>query len=217
MKKTNGVVKTKNLVILALLAALLVIMAYTPLGYLNIGLLAVTFNVIPVGIGAIILGWKGGAVLGGVFGLTSFLQCFGGSAMGTTLMSINPALTVIQCFVPRILMGICVGLVSSFLITKVGKAKEISFAVCGFLSAFLNTLFYMSALVLMFGRTEYVQGLWEKFAPGRNAVVFVASFVGVNALVEALSATIITAAVMAALYRSKLVSIGVPKSANMEK
>lgn len=41
---------TSQLTILGLMAGILFLMAYTPLGYLNIGPLAVTFNVIPVAI-----------------------------------------------------------------------------------------------------------------------------------------------------------------------
>ena len=75
----------KQLVIAGLLTAILLLMAYTPLGYLNIGPLAITFNIIPVAVAAITLGSVGGAVVGAVFGLTSFLQCIGvggTSAMG---------------------------------------------------------------------------------------------------------------------------------------
>ena len=38
---------------LGLMAAVLLLMAYTPLGYLNIGPLAISFNVIPVAISAV--------------------------------------------------------------------------------------------------------------------------------------------------------------------
>ena len=41
---------TSQLTILGLMAGILFLMAYTPLGYLNIGPLAVTFNVIPVAV-----------------------------------------------------------------------------------------------------------------------------------------------------------------------
>lgn len=80
--------KTTQLTILGLMTAVLLLMAYTPLGYLNIGPLAITFNVIPVAICAITLGPAGGAAAGAVFGLTSFLQCIGvggTSAMGAVL------------------------------------------------------------------------------------------------------------------------------------
>ena len=46
---------TSQLTILGLMAGILFLMAYTPLGYLNIGPLAVTFNVIPVAVCALSL------------------------------------------------------------------------------------------------------------------------------------------------------------------
>ena len=49
MNTTNN---TSKLVILGLMTGILLLMAYTPLGYLNIGPLAITFNVIPVAIAA---------------------------------------------------------------------------------------------------------------------------------------------------------------------
>ena len=57
---------TSQLTILGLMSGILFLMAYTPLGYLNIGPLAVTFNVIPVAICAVVLGPTGGAVAGAV-------------------------------------------------------------------------------------------------------------------------------------------------------
>ena len=103
---------TTQLAILGLMTAILLIMAYTPLGYLNIGPLAISFNVIPVAICAIVLGPMGGAIAGTIFGLTSFGQCLGiggVSAMGAMLLSINPFLAFIQRFIPRLFDGICLG------------------------------------------------------------------------------------------------------------
>ena len=196
--------KTKSLVILGLLTALLLIMAYTPLGYLNIGPLAITFNVIPVAIAALLLGPVGGAIIGGVFGLTSFLQCFGGSALGTAIFAVSPPLTVIQCFVPRILDGLIIGLVANAL-RKKGAPIALTSALTGFLAAFLNTLFYMTSLVTLFGNTEIIKSYREKIAPGKNVFLFVCLFVGVNAVAEMISSTIITGAVGAALSKAKLI------------
>ena len=100
---------TTQLTMLGLMAGILLLMAYTPLGYLNIGPLAISFNVIPVAICAVVLGPTGGAIAGAIFGITSFLQCIGvggTSAMGATLFSISPVLAFIQRFVPRFLDGL---------------------------------------------------------------------------------------------------------------
>ena len=59
---------TRQLTILGLLTGILLLMAYTPLGYLNIGPLAISFNVIPVALAAVTLGPAGGAAAGAVFG-----------------------------------------------------------------------------------------------------------------------------------------------------
>ena len=98
--------KTVTLSLYALLTALLIV-----LGYVNIPQpagLSITFNMIPVAIAAIAMGIPGGAIIGGVFGLISFLQCFGlvgFSGMGAVLVGISPVLTFIQRFVSRVLFG----------------------------------------------------------------------------------------------------------------
>ena len=193
---------TSQLTILGLMAGILFLMAYTPLGYLNIGPLAVTFNVIPVAICAVVLGPTGGAVAGAVFGLTSFLQAMGiggTSALGAALFQINPFLSAVQCFVPRILDGLLIG----FIYRGMRKKTNVyaSCAVTGFFSAFLNTLFFMTALVVMFGNTEVVQNLMG----GRNVIIGCCMMVGVNAISEMVSSTIITAAVGTALSKAHLI------------
>lgn len=195
--------KTMNLVLMALLTAIMIIMSTTPLGYLNIGPLAITLNVVPVGIAAISLGPVGGAVMGAVFGLTSFLQCIGVggvSAMGAILFEINPVFAFIQRFVPRVLMGLIIGLIHKALIKKMGK--KIPCFITGFLAAFLNTVLFMSALVLLFGNTDYVQEL----IAGRNIIVFICAFVGINAVFEMVASTLITGAVCWALYKAKAIN-----------
>ena len=193
---------TSQLTILGLMSGILFLMAYTPLGYLNIGPLAVTFNVIPVAICAVVLGPTGGAVAGAVFGLTSFLQAMGiggASALGAALFQINPFLSAVQCFVPRILDGLLIG----FIYRGMRKKTNVyaSCAVTGFFSAFLNTLFFMTALVVMFGNTEVIQNLMG----GRNVIIGCCMMVGVNAISEMVSSTIITAAVGTALSKAHLI------------
>ena len=194
---------TKQLTVLGLMIAVLVLRSYTPLGYLNIGPLAITFNMIPVAIAAIACGPLGGAVLGAVFGLTSFGQCIGiggVSAMGATLFSISPVLAFIQRFVPRFLDGWLLGYLFRWL-RKVTKNTTLTGYITGFLSAFLNTVFFMVALVVLFGNTEYVKNL----IGGRNIIVFICAFVGINAICEMISATILTGVISVALKKARLI------------
>ncbi|MEG2699316.1 MAG: ECF transporter S component [Ruthenibacterium sp.] len=103
--------KTLRLTQLAFLVALELLMTYTPLGYLSVPGLTITFLMVPVTLGAMLLGPLAGAVLGGVFGLTSFAQCFGASPFGAALLGIHPALAFITCVVPRVLAGLLTALV----------------------------------------------------------------------------------------------------------
>ena len=194
---------TSQITLLGLMIAILLLMAYTPLGYLNIGPLAITFNIIPVAVSAITMGPVGGAIAGAVFGLTSFLQCIGVggvSSMGVVLFGINPVLAFIQRFVPRLLDGLLLGYI--FRGVKKASNARLGCFITGFFSAFLNTLFFMTALVVLFGNTEYMQGL----IGGKNIILFVCGFVGINAVCEMVSSTIITGAVGFALLKAGLIN-----------
>lgn len=194
----------RALTILALMTALLIVFSFTPIGSIPIGPLVITLNIIPVAIAAVALGPRGGLAMGCVFGLLSFLQALGvgiPSGMGAVLVSISPFLAFVQRFVPRALDGLLVGAIFSVCEKKLGRAP--SCFIAGFFSAFLNTLFFMSALVLLFGHTEYMQNL----IAGRNIIVFICAFVGVNAVVEMISSTLITGLVGAALYKAKILPV----------
>lgn len=193
---------TKQMVTLAMLSAILLIMSFTPLGYLNIGPLAISLNMIPVGIAAVTLGPTGGMILGAMFGITSFLQCIGiggTSAMGVILFEISPILVFIQRFAPRLLAG----LLSGFVFRGVRKLSNSTVAgfVTGFCAALLNTVLFMLALVLLFGNTAYLQEL----IGGKNLIVFICAFVGINAVVEMFATTAVVGLVGRVL--SKFVSI----------
>ena len=209
--KMNINKKTISMVIVAALAALLIIMTVTPIGYIPIGPLAITVNMIPVAIGAVILGPAGGAALGLVFGLTAFANAAGvlgpSSLVGTALFSVNPFLTAVVCIVPRVLEGILAGLICKALNhTPVPKAAN--FAITGFETAFLNTLLFMGTLIICFAPTLRANGWW---AEGQNVFAFVAFFVGVNALLEFAFSTVITSVVGFGLYKAGLVMVNVRK------
>ena len=198
MKNAN---RSRQTTLLGLLTAVLMVLSMTPLGYLNIGPLAISFNMIPVAVGAAALGPVGGAVLGAVFGMTSFLQCLGiggSSAMGVILFDINPLFAFLQRFVPRLLTGFLVGLIykAARKFTKVHVAG----GAAGFFAAALNTVLFMSALILLYGNTQYLTDL----IAGRNVIVFICTFVGINAAAEMLVSTVVTGALCTALERARL-------------
>ena len=201
--KRSGVAR---MTLLALLAAVLIVLAYVnipmPFG------LSITFNMIPVAVAAMAMGIPGGVIIGGAFGLISFLQCygiFGISGMGVALVTANPGfgfacLMFVQRFVSRVMVGLLAALV--FRGMKKTKAPlYVQGMVTGFCSAFFNTLFFMSLLVILFGQTEYMQNAMA----GRGIFAYLVASIGINATVEMLVAALVTSAVGTALIKAKLV------------
>lgn len=192
MSKSQVLLLTEN----AMLAAIIVLMAFTPVGYLQIGLVKMTFIMIPVAVGAITLGEKSGAFLGLVFGITSFVQCFGLDIFGTTLMSINPIYTFIMCIVPRVLMGYLCGLIFKGL----AKLKKGIAVVIASLSApIFNTVFFMSLLMLFFGNSEYIMSMR---AGTENLLAFLVAFVGLNGIMEVVTTMVIAPPVALAVEKA---------------
>ena len=109
--------KTYELVLTALFTAIIVIMAFTPLGYIPLVVINATIIHIPVILGALFLGPKKGAFLGFVFGLTSFINNTFNPVTASAFV-FSPVLayrfagvsgifkSLYICFVPRILVGV---------------------------------------------------------------------------------------------------------------
>jgi uncharacterized membrane protein len=109
--------KTAELVLTALFAAIIIIMAFTPLGYIPLVVINATIIHIPVILGSLFCGPKKGGFLGFIFGLTSFIK---NTVMPTSLSAFvfSPVLaagvvgtsgifrSAFICFVPRILVGV---------------------------------------------------------------------------------------------------------------
>ena len=193
--------KVARMTLLAMMIALLIVLAYVnipmPMG------LSITFNMIPVAVASMAMGVTGGAIVGGAFGLISFLQCFGifgSSPLGAALVNISPVLMFIQRFVSRLLVGILAGLVFRGM-KKTRAPFYVKGAVTGFAAAFSNTLFFMTLLVLFFGGSEKLAGpIAEK-----GVLLYIITSVGINAVVEMAVAALVTGAAGTALRKARLI------------
>ncbi len=178
--------KTLKMVQVAILIAILLVMSYTPLGYLKVGALSISFLTIPVVLGAMLIGPGAGAVLGLVFGITSFAQCFGADAFGAALLNISLVGTFLTCVPTRLLMGFLAGLIFRGL-HRVEKTKTISYFVGGLSGAVLNTIFFMGLLIFFFWDTNYIQQFNESLG-SLGVWGFLLAFIGLNGIMEALVA-----------------------------
>ena len=150
----------KELVLTGLFSAIIFIMAFTPLGYIPLGIINATIIQIPVIIGALFCGPKRGAFLGFLFGLTSFLK---NTITPATLSAFvfSPVLaanmfgakgvlfSTFICFVPRILVGVLPYFVYMGM-EKLSKWKTLNFAVAGVLGAFTNTFLVMGSIYVLY-------------------------------------------------------------------
>lgn len=187
--------RTGRMVQLAFFIAIIILMTFTPIGYIKTFGLEITLIVVPVTVGAIVLGPVSGAILGGVFGITSFIQCFGMSPFGAALLDISPVGTFILCMVPRILMGWLTGLIFRA-VRKVNN--NLSYAVASLAGPLLNTVLFMTSLILIFYQTDFIQGIVEQTGAS-NVFAFIIAFVGINGLVEAGACFILGTAVAKAV------------------
>ena len=193
--------KIARMTLLAMLVAVLIVLAFVnipmPMG------LSITFNMIPVAIAVMAMGMPGGLIIGGAFGLISFLQCFGifgTSALGAALVNINPFLMFVQRFVSRVLVGALAAVVYRAM-CRTNAPLYVRGAVTGLSAAFFNTLFFMTLLVVFFGSTEKLAGpIAEK-----GVLMYIITSVGINAVVELIVAAIVTGAAGVALKKARLI------------
>lgn len=188
--------KTQYMARLGLLSAVVLIMAFTPLGQFKTPMLNVSFLCVPVAIGAMTLGPKAGAILGGIFGLTSFIQAFTDGGMKSMLLSINPFGCFVVTVIARILCGLLCGLIYKALTNKgnnnVGR-------IVGALSCpFFNTVFFMGFIMLFYYNTEYIQGFATNLGT-HGPITLILAMVGIQGMIELIVCGIIATAVSKAL------------------
>lgn len=202
MAKQNRKSYIKTIVVLGILIGLTVLMAFTPVGYLKVGVVSISFLMIPVAVGAIAKGPLAGALLGTVFGITSFVQCFGMDPFGTYLASKNIFFTFIMCIVCRALAGFLTGVVYK-LLSKPVKNMPLKASVTGLCAALFNTVLFVGALILLFGKATVSEATNND--PAIGIIALFAAIVGFNAIFEAIASFLITGAVGTALSAARLI------------
>lgn len=197
LRKKTGKERTVWITYMAILIAMIVVLTCLPIKTLG---LEITIALIPIAIGSVLLDPISGLILGGVYGVCSFLQCFGlllPSPFGAALVGINPVMTAVTCIVPRLICGFVPGIVY-LAIKKVDKTNVIAQVVGCLVCPILNTLFFMSFLMIFFGGTDLIKGFMDTLGIF-NPILFVFAFVGINGLVEILACAIIAPALVKVL------------------
>ena len=154
---------TQWMVSVALMGAIIIVLANTPLGMIQLPIIKATTVHIPVIIGAILLGPSAGAILGAVFGICSLIS----NTMAPTLLSfafspfmsttgILGAIKAIWVSVGcRILIGVAAGWLWK-LLEKVKVNQVIALPIVGFVGSMVNTIAVMGSIYVLFAK-EYAQ------------------------------------------------------------
>ena len=150
---------TRWMVSVALMAAIVIVLANTPLGMIQLPIIKATTVHIPVILGAILLGPGAGAILGAVFGICSLVS----NTMSPTLLSfafspflsttgIPGALKAIWISVGcRILIGVAAGWLW-VLFTKIKLNQFIALPIVGFVGSMVNTVTVMGSIYFLFAQ-----------------------------------------------------------------
>ena len=196
--------KKNQLLFLTLAAAfiaVIAVMAFTPLGYLKVGIIEITFLVIPVVAGGFVLGKWGGLLLGTAFGLTSLFQCFGFSPFGAALLAVSPVRTAVVCLLPRMLLGF----LAAWLFEGLSKTRlpvSVASGLCSLVGSLVNTVGFVGLLILLFKDSAVITDLMVQMET-KNVLYFALLFAGVNSLAEAAANTVAGAAVGPVMLRLK--------------
>lgn len=197
--------KIRDNAFLSILVAVIFILTFTPIGFINLVVIKATIIHIPVIIGSILLGPKRGAVLGASFGLASLicntmmpsLLSFAFSPlMPVPGLSRGSLLALLVCFVPRILVGVVPWYVYQLLQKCIGKnadrkSEVFSVTAAAVIGSFTNTILVMGLIYFLFK---------DAYAAIKNVSTdavagVVLSVVGINGIPEAVAAAILTAAI----------------------
>ncbi len=164
---------TRWLTSVALMAAIVILLANTPLGMIQLPIIKATTVHIPVIIGAILLGPAAGAILGCVFGLCSMIS----NTMAPTLLSFAFSPFMSMSGIPGALKAVwiavgcrmMIGIVSGWLwilLKKMNVNHLLALPVVGFLGSMTNTIFVMGSIYLLLAgeyaaaRTVAVDAVW---------------------------------------------------------
>ena len=150
---------TRWMVSVALMAAIVIVLANTPLGMIQLPIIKATTVHIPVIIGAVLLGPSAGAILGFVFGMCSMIS----NTMAPTLLSFAFSPFMSTTGIPgvmkaiwisvgcRILIGVAAGWLW-ILLSKLKVNQVIALPIVGFVGSMVNTITVMGSFYLLFAQ-----------------------------------------------------------------
>lgn len=191
MNKKN---KTFRMVLLGMLSAIIIIQTTIPfLGYIPMGPLSLTIIQVTVITAAIVLGTKAGAIVGGIWGIITFIRAFvAPTSVIAPIVFTNPLVSVL----PRILIGVVAAYVFHRLLS--GKLNEtVRMSVAGVLGSLTNTVLVLGFIYLFYGEpyANFLKLDMEQLLPALLTIV------ATNGITEAILSGVLTPIISKPLLR----------------
>jgi uncharacterized membrane protein len=148
----SSVSKTKKLVGMAILAAIVVVLQIVAYA-VKVGPVSITLVLIPIVVGAAVYGVNAGAFLGGVFGVVVTIACITNTDIGGAILWYSsPILTTLLCLVKGIAAGWIAGLVYRVIVNK-SKKTFLGVILAAIVAPVINTGIFIMAMVLLYHDT----------------------------------------------------------------
>jgi len=197
MKNTSSSQNILRLVELSILIALTVVLQLFG-GSLPLGLIPLTFSLIPIAVGAIALGPKSGTILGFSFGVVT-LAMTSMNPILVYLFQANPVCYILVAIGKATFAGLASGLVYKFM-DKVlnGKHKYLSTLLASVTVPIVNTgLFVIGMFSFFFNSTAMLTESFPQFFGGLNGSfqVIVLGLVGFNFIGEVIVNVVLSPAI----------------------
>lgn len=200
----------KKFTLTAIFISIILLFAFTPVGFINLVIIKATIIHIPVIIASILLGPRIGALQGLVFGLTSViintlspsLLSFAFSPF-VDLVDVGPARfwALFIAIVPRVLLGIIpfyLYQVTKRIFEKTKFQQKPALFLTGLLSTFIHTFLVMGSIAFFF-QDAYAQAINANSVGAIFNAILTVFFT--NGLAEAIVAAIITTALVPPLLK----------------
>lgn len=188
MRTQENKQKALKLTQLGILIALVVVLqSVASFGFINICLC-----LIPITLGAILLDWKGGLVLGALFGFIAlFWGLLGKDQFTFFLFSANPAMTIAICLVKGSLAGLVPALLYKWLSKcKYKNSKLVASIVASISAPLANTgIFTIGSLIIKNDVVEAMTKVYESVGePPPDMSNFISflflGLIGINFIIE---------------------------------
>ena len=177
--KKKAFFTSRNITFLAVLLALVIVLQIFG-GYIKIGPVNFTLTLVPIVLGAVMLGPLAGLILGFAFGLVTLINGVVGNDVFTFyLFSQQPVFTTVLCFVKAIAAGLAASYAYRLIVKKNQYAAVFTAAI---VAPVVNTGLFILGGLMMSGT---IAGFMQSVGNTASVVYFlIIGCAGINFLVE---------------------------------